>query len=77
MEHKGLLVEEKEAKGVSCQHYWVIEFPGGPMSRGICRLCGDQREFQNSMDGYLREDNMWSYNLRDSFGDLGSYGGVD
>ena len=30
-----------------CQHHWLIESPNGPVSKGVCRLCGAEREFQN------------------------------
>jgi hypothetical protein len=28
-------------------HHWVIEEPSGPMSRGVCKRCGEEREFKN------------------------------
>ncbi|MFQ6027218.1 MAG: hypothetical protein ACE5Q6_06980 [Dehalococcoidia bacterium] len=31
-----------------CQHHWIIETPTGPISRGICQICGEEREFENS-----------------------------
>lgn len=33
-----------------CAHYWVIESPCGPVSRGKCSICGEEREFINSLD---------------------------
>jgi len=30
-----------------CRHHWVIELAQDPTSRGVCRLCGEQREFSN------------------------------
>ena len=30
-----------------CSHYWIIETSQGPMSRGVCKLCGDEKEFLN------------------------------
>ena len=36
----------------SCHHYWVIESPSSPMSRGLCQLCDAVREFKN----YIEED---------------------
>lgn len=30
-----------------CCHYWVVESPNGPTSRGTCKLCGAVREFEN------------------------------
>ncbi len=35
---------------VVCTHHWVIETPHGPpVSIGRCRVCGEEREFKNSM----------------------------
>ena len=33
-----------------CTHYWVIDAANGPMSRGVCKLCGQVREFENSIE---------------------------
>lgn len=38
----------KSAKESKCRHYWVIEDASGPTSRGVCKLCGAEREFHNS-----------------------------
>ena len=35
---------------VVCTHHWVIETPHGPVSIGRCKLCGEEREFNNSID---------------------------
>ncbi|MDO8751199.1 MAG: hypothetical protein Q7K03_08665 [Dehalococcoidia bacterium] len=51
---EGSVVERGEEKGVLCHHYWVIDSAGGPTSKGVCRLCGAQRQFKN----YL-EDAPW------------------
>lgn len=29
-------------------HHWRIETPHGPVSRGVCRLCGATREYCNT-----------------------------
>ena len=34
----------------SCVHYWIIDEPEGPISQGVCRICGAQREFSNVFD---------------------------
>ena len=31
-----------------CAHYWQIASPSGSTSRGICKRCGETREFFNS-----------------------------
>jgi hypothetical protein len=35
------------AADAECRHYWIIESPGGPISKGVCRLCGAVSEFRN------------------------------
>lgn len=37
-----------------CRHHWVIESPQGATSRGVCKLCGSEREFPNSA-----QDSLW------------------
>ena len=42
-----------------CRHYWLIDSPNGPTSRGICKLCGEEKDFNNSMPEftlYKREE---------------------
>lgn len=34
-----------------CAHYWIIERANGHISRGVCKLCEEIREFVNSVDG--------------------------
>lgn len=34
-----------------CQHHWQIASPNGPTSIGTCKLCGEQKEFRNSIPG--------------------------
>jgi hypothetical protein len=41
-------MENRESLG--CVHYWIIDIPAGPVSRGKCRLCGESREFRNSLE---------------------------
>ena len=31
-----------------CTHHWVIEAANGHLSRGVCKLCQQVREFENS-----------------------------
>jgi hypothetical protein len=35
-----------------CRHYWIIEMANGPKSRGVCRYCGESRDFLNSMPDF-------------------------
>ncbi|MSQ08310.1 MAG: hypothetical protein EXR57_01665 [Dehalococcoidia bacterium] len=36
-------------KVVECAHFWRIESPAGPTSRGKCKHCGSTQEFMNSI----------------------------
>jgi len=47
-------LEERSA----CLHHWVIEKPAGPTSKGICRQCGETRDFQNYIEG-----SPWRYDV--------------
>ena len=38
--------DEATNKGKCC-HYWVIETPEGPISKGICKFCGEEKEFDS------------------------------
>ena len=44
----------------SCRHHWVIESPSGALSSGRCKLCGSERQFRNSADDYIWEDDSSS-----------------
>lgn len=38
-----------------CVHHWIIAPPLGPESEGICKICGERRMFQNSIEeGYSK-----------------------
>ncbi len=47
---------ERATKQALCRHHWLIESPQGPISMGMCKLCGAQKEFSNSATGFLWED---------------------
>ncbi len=35
---------------VVCTHPWIIATPDGPVSKGRCRLCGEEKEFTNTVE---------------------------
>jgi hypothetical protein len=39
-----------------CAHHWVIESPGGPTSRAMCKRCGSVTEFSNYVHHQLPSD---------------------
>ncbi len=48
---------------VTCRHHWRIEPPQGPVSMGQCLRCGEEREFRNSA-----QESVWD---NDHSGDSG------
>ncbi len=40
--------EEQELPG--CRHHWVIQPATGPVSPGLCQICGEAREFKNYVE---------------------------
>ena len=48
-------VKEEKRENVAnnqCRHYWIIEVANGPKSRGVCRYCGETKDFLNSMPDF-------------------------
>ncbi len=53
-------VEDMLAKDVSvkditldeCKHYWKIESSNNPTSVGVCKYCGAEKEFLNSLPDF-------------------------
>ena len=41
---------QTEHGGVTCSHHWIIKAPLGPISRGVCRLCNEARQFKNYIE---------------------------
>jgi len=48
------------AEGVPTEHahHWLIGLQNGPSSEGVCKSCGEQREFMNSL---VRRQSSWIY----------------
>src|SRR3989304_5623110 len=44
----------------TCRHHWIIEAPRGTLSRGQCKLCGEERQFRNSANDYIWDDDSSS-----------------
>ena len=48
----------KEADtNIRCTHHWRIDSPEGPTSRGVCKLCGEEKDFYNWL-GYIENDDQ-------------------
>ncbi len=40
----------EEEAGPQCCHHWVIQPATGPVSSGLCQVCGEVREFKNYVE---------------------------
>jgi len=43
------------SKRKQCVHYWIIDPPDGPTSKGKCKHCGMVAEFYNNLQGRLNK----------------------
>ena len=48
-------VADEEKTAPQCRQHWIIEPADGPVSRGMCRVCRETREFRNSISEIERE----------------------
>ncbi len=39
----------------ACVHHWIIESPNGRTSAGVCKRCGDTRDFANATENVMWE----------------------
>jgi len=56
--------EALEQTGVSamCRHHWIIDTPNGALSGGLCKRCGQHREFRNSSEDLMWDSDSFSLN---------------
>lgn len=50
-----MLVKDVSVKDITldeCKHYWKIESSNDPISIGVCKYCGAEKEFLNSLPDY-------------------------
>jgi len=47
-QQEGTVLNDVAIEAPVCKHYWIIEAPSGPVSKGVCRLCGAVRQFSNA-----------------------------
>jgi hypothetical protein len=43
---------EEKVSDDKCPHFWDIEAANGPSSMGVCRFCGETREFLNAFPDF-------------------------
>ncbi|PKB79973.1 MAG: hypothetical protein BZY88_10610 [SAR202 cluster bacterium Io17-Chloro-G9] len=44
----------------ACRHHWSIQPATGPVSQGVCHLCGEVREFKNYVEAATWGDSRLS-----------------
>lgn len=49
-----------DATTATCTHHWTIQPATGPVSQGVCRLCGEVREFKNYVEAATWGDSRLS-----------------
>src|ERR1700730_11351252 len=55
MMHQGVVADADDAlETPACRHPWKIAPPNGATSMGVCKVCGEEREFRNSS-----ADSIW------------------
>ena len=47
---ENIAVQEVPEIVVVCQHHWLIKAADGPTSPGVCRLCGESKDFKNYVE---------------------------
>ena len=50
----------QDASTATCCHHWAIQPATGPVSQGVCRLCGEVREFKNYVEAATWGDSRLS-----------------
>jgi hypothetical protein len=48
----GAVMERPASRG-TCRHHWLIEPPNGPISKGVCKLCGEVKLFDNILEDLM------------------------
>ena len=55
---QGSNVSDELTEASACRHQWLVDAPAGPSSKGVCRTCGEERHFQNYIEG-----SAWGYDV--------------
>lgn len=59
MKQKLSATMSRPVKKSNCIHHWLIEPATGPLSRGVCKLCGEQKEFFNILDDFQTNEEIY------------------
>ena len=45
------MITSEQATAQQCCHHWIVEATDELTSKGVCKLCGEQKEFKNKLHG--------------------------
>jgi hypothetical protein len=66
MESKVGAILDKSITKSTCKHHWIIEVPEGPTSKGVCKLCGEIKIFDNIVEELVpNKESKGTANLAD------------
>ena len=68
------VAEKPVANKVKCHHHWVIENPQGKTSKGVCKYCGEEKEFDNYWPNLWWDSDLASFLKPGGLSDIGSDG---
>ena len=57
-QQSSIVSAEKKREASVCRHHWLIEAPSGPVSWGVCCICGITSEFKNYIDSASWDDGV-------------------
>lgn len=64
MESKSGALLDRIVPRSTCRHHWVIEMPEGATSKGVCKLCGEVKMFDNVIEEFVpAKDNTVNLDL--------------
>ena len=50
LQQSPISISEERGTDIGCPHYWIIDAPTGPVSRGECQMCSEVRMFKNYIE---------------------------
>ncbi len=56
----------EEQVAPQCCHHWVIQPATGPVSPGLCQICGESREFKNYVEASTWGDDKGASRTRNA-----------
>ena len=58
MKRRQTVTIDKVDNKAACVHHWIIEPAVGFKSRGVCKRCGEEKEFYNILDDFQTNEEI-------------------